>query len=60
MTTTTMAAVAAMWVIAFIGSIQIISDIAAVLFMGLFFDLFNTWLTNAGLLKWYVERRGER
>jgi preprotein translocase subunit SecF len=60
MTTTTMAAVAAMWVIAVIGSIQIISEIAAVLFLGLFFDLFNTWLTNAGLLKWYAEKRGER
>jgi preprotein translocase subunit SecF len=60
MTTTTMAAVAAMWVIAVVGSIQIISEIAAVLFLGLFFDMFNTWLTNAGLLKWYVERRGER
>jgi preprotein translocase subunit SecF len=60
MTTTTMAAVAAMWVVSFVGSIQIISEIAAVLFIGLFFDLFNTWLTNAGLLKWYAERRGER
>lgn len=60
MTTTTMAAVASMWVISMIGSIQIISEIAAVLLLGLFFDLFNTWLTNAGLLKWYVERRGKR
>jgi protein translocase subunit secF len=60
MTTTTMAAVGAMWIVATLGSIQIISEIAAVLVLGLFFDLFNTWLTNAGLLKWYVERRGER
>jgi preprotein translocase subunit SecF len=60
MTTTTMAAVAAMWVVSVLGSIQIIAEISAVLFLGLFFDLFNTWLTNAGLLKWYAERRGER
>ncbi|MDD1678588.1 MAG: protein translocase subunit SecF [Methanomicrobiales archaeon] len=60
MTTTTMAAVGAMWVVSVIGSIQIITEIAAVLLLGLFFDLFNTWLTNAGLLKWYVEKRGER
>ena len=60
MTTTTMAAIAAMWVVSWIGSIQIITEIASVLFIGLFFDIFNTWLTNAGLLKWYADRRGER
>jgi preprotein translocase subunit SecF len=49
-----------MWVVSVLGSIQIIAEISAVLFLGLFFDLFNTWLTNAGLLKWYAERRGER
>jgi preprotein translocase subunit SecF len=60
MTTTTMAAVAAMGLVAALGSIQIITEIASVLFIGLFIDLFNTWLTNAGLLKWYAEKRGER
>jgi len=60
MTTTTMAAVGAMWVVSSFGSIQIIAEIASVLFIGLIFDIFNTWLTNAGLLKWYVEKRGEK
>ncbi len=60
MTTTTMAAVASMWVVSYLGTIQIIQDISAVLLLGLFFDMFNTWLTNAGILKWYAERRGER
>ncbi|MDD1673540.1 MAG: protein translocase subunit SecF [Methanomicrobiales archaeon] len=60
MTSTTMAAVAAMWVVSILGSIQVIAEIASVLFIGLIFDIFNTWLTNAGLLKWYTEKRGEK
>ena len=60
MTTTTMAAVAAMWLVSLFGQIEIINHISAVLLIGLFVDLFNTWLTNAGLLKWYAEKRGER
>jgi len=25
--------------------------------IGLFFDIFNTWVTNASMLKWYVEKK---
>jgi preprotein translocase subunit SecF len=40
--------------------ITTLSSIAAVLWMGLFADIFTTWITNVGLLKWYLEhsRRG--
>jgi preprotein translocase subunit SecF len=58
MTTTTMAAVAAMWIVTFVGNVPVIPQIAAVLFIGLAFDMLNTWLTNAGIIKWYVLRRG--
>lgn len=34
-------------------------QIFSILLIGLFFDIFNTWLTNASILKWYVER-GEK
>jgi preprotein translocase subunit SecF len=58
MTSTTFAAVTAMLIVAWIGSVQILIEISAVLLIGLFFDVFNTWLTNAGLLKWYVLKGG--
>jgi len=60
MTTTTIAAVGAMWVVTLLGQITTIWEIASVLLIGLFFDLINTWLTNAGIIKWYVLKRGKR
>lgn len=58
MTTTTMAAIAAMWVVAFAAQITVIWEIATVLFIGLLIDMMNTWLTNAGIIKWFVQKRG--
>ncbi len=58
MTTTTMSAVAAMWAVSYFGNIPVIPEISAVLFIGLIIDLMNTWLTNAGIMKWYMLRRG--
>ena len=58
MTSTTFAAIAAMLIISWIGSVEILMDISAVLLIGLAFDVINTWLTNAGLLKWYVQKGG--
>jgi preprotein translocase subunit SecF len=40
------------------GQIVVIEQISAVLLMGLFFDILNTWLTNVGILKWYVLKGG--
>lgn len=54
MTSTTFSAILAMWVISTIGGIQIIQEIATVLLIGLVFDVMNTWLTNAGIIKWYM------
>jgi preprotein translocase subunit SecF len=50
MTTTTLAAIAAMWVVAAVGQITVIRDIASVLIIGLSLDMMNTWLTNAGII----------
>jgi preprotein translocase subunit SecF len=40
----------------------VISQIMLILLIGLVFDIFNTWLQSAGLLRLYIERkeRGER
>jgi preprotein translocase subunit SecF len=58
MTSTTFAAVTAMLIVSWIGSVQILMEISAVLLIGLVFDVLNTWLTNAALLKWYVQKDG--
>jgi len=60
MTTTTLAAIIAMWGVAFVGQITVIWEIATVLIIGLVIDMMNTWLTNAGIIKWYVTSRGGR
>jgi preprotein translocase subunit SecF len=44
--------------VSWFGSVQILMDIAAVLLIGLVADIFNTWLTNVGILKWYVLKGG--
>ena len=58
MTSTTLAAAAAMFVVSWFGGVQILMDISAVLLIGLIFDVMNTWLTNVGILKWYVLKGG--
>ena len=58
MTSTTLAAVLSLWIVAGLGQIETIRDMAAVLLVGLVLDIINTWITNATLLKWYAERKG--
>jgi preprotein translocase subunit SecF len=60
MTTTTLAATAAMLIVACIGNVQILMEISAVLLIGLVFDIMNTWLTNVGILKWYALKGGAK
>ncbi len=56
MTSTTFAAVAAMFVASWIGNVEIMWEISAVLLIGLAADVLNTWLTNAAILQWYVNK----
>ena len=60
MTTTTFAAISVLFIVSWFGSIQILMEISAVLLIGLFFDVINTWLTNVGILKWYVQKGGAK
>ncbi len=57
MTSTTLAAVFAMFLVSFYLDIFILKAISVVLLFGLMMDLMNTWLLNAGILRWYVERK---
>ncbi len=58
MTSTTLAATVALFVVSWFGSVQILMEISAVLLIGLIADIMNTWLTNVGILKWYVLKGG--
>ena len=56
MTLTSMIAVAIALIIVYnFGTI--LNQIFIILVLGLAFDLFNTWITNASIIKWYVERK---
>ncbi len=64
MTTTTGGAVLALFLVSDVlymvipsfTRMDVIADIAAVLICGLLADIFNTWITNAQALRWYVNR----
>jgi preprotein translocase subunit SecF len=58
MTSTTIAAVTVLLVVSWAGQVVVVEQISAVLLMGLIFDILNTWLTNVGILKWYVLKGG--
>jgi preprotein translocase subunit SecF len=58
MTSTTLAATTALFLVSWLGSVQILMEISAVLLIGLIADILNTWLTNVGILKWYVLKGG--
>lgn len=60
MTSTAIAAAIAMWVVSLVGQVEIIHQISTVILFGLVADIFNTWVLNAGLLRWYLEGREAR
>jgi len=53
--TTTAAVIAAMTV----AQSPVLKEILVILVIGLLVDVINTWIQNAGLLRWYLERKGE-
>lgn len=59
MTTTALAALVAMFfvssgLITSFTRIDIVRDISVVLIFGLIADMINTWMTNVGILRWYI------
>jgi len=53
---TTAAALIALFVMS---ASSVMTQIASVLLIGLIFDVINTWITNAGLLRWYLEGKNK-
>jgi len=55
MTVTSIIAVAAALIVVYPFE-SVLNQIFIILLIGLGFDLFNTWITNASIIKWYVEK----
>ena len=58
MTSTTIAAMVVMFVVCI--RTPILKDMAAVIVLGLCADLMNTWMFNAGILKWYLLKESSK
>ncbi len=56
MSMTTIVAVFALWIVS---THPVLDSIAVVLVFALVADLMNTWMLNAGVLVWYLKRRGK-
>ncbi len=63
MTTTTLAALVALffvssgsYLVSSFTRIDIIRDVSVVLIFGLVADIINTWMTNVGILRWYIQK----
>lgn len=59
MTFTTLAAVLVMILLSYLYQIEVMFNIGAVLLFGLIGDLIITWMMNAPILLWYVERKAK-
>ncbi len=60
MTSTTLTAIFAMFIVSYFIDITILKAISIVLIFGLVMDLMNTWLLNAGILRWYIEKQEKK
>ncbi|HJJ48978.1 MAG TPA: protein translocase subunit SecF [Methanocorpusculum sp.] len=60
MTTTTLSAILLMFIVSFIAGVTTLYSIAGVLFVGLLCDMFFTWVFNAGVLRWYLDREAKK
>jgi len=57
MTATTLAALVVMLIISYFYQIDVIYQISAILFFGLIGDLIATWMMNAPILLWFLEKK---
>ncbi len=57
MTGTTLVAVFIAFLVA---ESQVLMEIMMIIMIGLVVDLINTWIQNAGILRYYLERKGEK
>ena len=58
--TMTLTALAATSISLFVSKSDVIRQIMFILTVGLVFDMIYTWIQNAGILRWYLERKAAR
>ena len=56
--TMTMTTMAALVIALLIAQSTELKQIMTILLIGLVIDIINTWLQNAGILRWYLEKKG--
>jgi preprotein translocase subunit SecF len=55
--TMTLTSAAAVIVVLILSKSEVLNQIMTILLIGLIFDIVNTWVTNVGLLRYYMERK---
>ena len=60
MTLTSMAALLVMILFSYFYQIEVIYQISTILFFGLIGDLIATWLMNAPILLWWIDKKGSK
>jgi preprotein translocase subunit SecF len=50
-------AIAALAVMFFVSPAEILKQISLIIIIGLLLDIPNTWIQNAGIVRWYLERK---
>ena len=50
---------AAVLVALFLSESPVLSEIMLIILIGLIADMINTWIQNAGIIRWYMEKKGE-
>ncbi len=58
--TETIAAITTVGVALLVTQSEIIREIMLILLIGLFADIFNTWIQNVGLLRMYIEKKAKK
>jgi len=58
--TMTLTAIVALVVALIFGQSEVIKQIMLILLIGLIFDILNTWIQNVAILRWYLERKGQK
>lgn len=56
----TLTAIATVSICYFLSSSIVLKQIMLILMIGLCFDILNTWIQNAGILRWYLEKKGDK
>lgn len=60
MTITTMSAVLVTLIIVSSASIAELTEIMTIVLIGLVVDVINTWIQNAGIIRWYMEKKEKK